>query len=706
MGRVVTIAVWLAWATASLAQSGLYDWSNAAPLSPAYPGILFTDIVTNVPYSTTHVRCLRMDTTTPGMRFYTTGRGSNWVDGATETPPAQYAETFISGLQSSSFKVRAAINGDAFSPVGLADSKDLRGYNVSEGVKVSSADASAVTFVVDKSLNRSIITTSSSAEPDTNDVHVAVSGFWYCLRDGSETGDSVTLSSRTGLGLSQDARYVYFVVYSGSIYALGTWLKHFGAYNGINMDGGGSSQMAWWNPSTKIAESLKSVPSGRLVGNHIGVYYTQWPAMRVLGNGVVIPDGTLSWSAVNGTDIGDTYEGGAGIVRTFTIRNDGSAPLELSGTPAVTVSGVNPADFTVTQQPTALTLASNETTTFQVTFAPTAWDFPFRKATLTIVNNDPDAVPYDFVVHGDVLDPVAPVANFTATPTRGTAPLTVVFTDLTTGGPLTNWEWDFDTDGVVDSTQQHPTNVFAAGDYSVRLVVSNALGVSTNTQVDLITVVPPTVPIADFSAMPTYGVEPMAVVFTDLTIGGTPTSWAWDFDADGVVDSTQRNPTNIFSAGSYSVQLTVSNALGSSTEIKADYVYVETLQDAWIIYYGLSPDDDDEDGDGMSNADEFRAGFDPYDDTSYLHVLGIELAGDDVNVVYLGANGDTSYGGPAVFTNVLEVSPAPGAGGFQSAGVTSVLSGGTGSGVVTNMIDYGGATNGPVRFYRVRVLTP
>ena len=29
---------------------------------------------------------------------------------------------------------------------------------------------------------------------------------------------------------------------------VGAWLKHFGAHTGINMDGGGSTTMAWWNP--------------------------------------------------------------------------------------------------------------------------------------------------------------------------------------------------------------------------------------------------------------------------------------------------------------------------------------------------------------------------------------------------------------------------------------------------------------------------
>jgi hypothetical protein len=80
-------------------------------------------------------------------------------------------------------------------------------------------------------------------------------------------------------------------------------------------------------------------------------------------------------------------------------------------------------------------------------------------------------------------------------------------------------------------------------------------------------------------------------------------------------------------------------------------------------------------------------------------------------VTYLGANGDTSYtNGPSSRTNVLEFTTGAANGSytnnFASAGVTNILSGGTGLGMVTNMVDVGGATNVPSHYYRVRVLVP
>jgi outer membrane protein assembly factor BamB len=73
--------------------------------------------------------------------------------------------------------------------------------------------------------------------------------------------------------------------------------------------------------------------------------------------------------------------------------------------------------------------------------------------------------------------PPAPVAGFTANTTAGTFPLTVAFTDTSTGSPTT-WTWSFGdmaTDNT--STLQNPVHVYQEpGAYTVALIVSNAQG--------------------------------------------------------------------------------------------------------------------------------------------------------------------------------------------------------------------------------------
>jgi formylglycine-generating enzyme required for sulfatase activity len=81
---------------------------------------------------------------------------------------------------------------------------------------------------------------------------------------------------------------------------------------------------------------------------------------------------------------------------------------------------------------------------------------------------------------------IPPVASFAATPAFGQAPLVVQFTDTSTNGP-TSWQWDFNNDGIVDSSQQSPTYTYAAaGLYSVRLVASNLGGSSFSLRHNLI----------------------------------------------------------------------------------------------------------------------------------------------------------------------------------------------------------------------------
>lgn len=81
-----------------------------------------------------------------------------------------------------------------------------------------------------------------------------------------------------------------------------------------------------------------------------------------------------------------------------------------------------------------------------------------------------------------------PVCDFTATPLTGTAPLTVQFTDSSTGN-IDTWAWDFDNDGVTDSTQQNPGYTYTeAGIYTVSLTATGLAGSCTETKVAYITV--------------------------------------------------------------------------------------------------------------------------------------------------------------------------------------------------------------------------
>ena len=74
----------------------------------------------------------------------------------------------------------------------------------------------------------------------------------------------------------------------------------------------------------------------------------------------------------------------------------------------------------------------------------------------------------------------SPTAAFTVDKTTGAVPLTVQFTDLSTGGP-TSWSWNFGDGGT--STSQHPSHAYvASGTYTVSLTVTNAGGSNSLTK--------------------------------------------------------------------------------------------------------------------------------------------------------------------------------------------------------------------------------
>jgi len=79
-------------------------------------------------------------------------------------------------------------------------------------------------------------------------------------------------------------------------------------------------------------------------------------------------------------------------------------------------------------------------------------------------------------------------ARFAASPRSGSPPLEVQFTDQSQG-EITDWEWDFDNDGTVDSTAQNPSNTYdTIGEYTVSLEVSGPGGADTETKVNYIEV--------------------------------------------------------------------------------------------------------------------------------------------------------------------------------------------------------------------------
>jgi len=162
----------------------------------------------------------------------------------------------------------------------------------------------------------------------------------------------------------------------------------------------------------------------------------------------------------------------------------------------------------------------------------------------------------------------SPVADFTASPLEGYAPLSVQFNDQSSYLP-TGWKWVYG-DGATD-TAQNPSHIYPTpGYYSVSLIVTNPWGTSTVTKTRYIHV-DGLAPMAFFSGIPTVGFSPLTVQFYDNSTGGTPDTWYWEF-GDGSTIWT-RNPVHIYDTpGLYTVKFWASNPYGVSSVIKAGYI--------------------------------------------------------------------------------------------------------------------------------------
>jgi len=158
------------------------------------------------------------------------------------------------------------------------------------------------------------------------------------------------------------------------------------------------------------------------------------------------------------------------------------------------------------------------------------------------------------------------VANFTASPTEGVAPLTVQFNDTSTGD-LTAWSWLFG-DGAwfntTDPSARNATHTYATpGVYSVNLTVANAYGSSCLYRQDYITVTPALPALVSITVVPDtatlvagenwqfealcrdqYG-DPMSGVTVDWSVGNGSVG---TIDAHGLFTAVAEGTTNITAA--------------------------------------------------------------------------------------------------------------------------------------------------------------
>jgi PKD repeat protein len=181
-----------------------------------------------------------------------------------------------------------------------------------------------------------------------------------------------------------------------------------------------------------------------------------------------------------------------------------------------------------------------------------------------------DSTDQDFaLVAYDVTTVPPPVAEFVGAPTSGVAPLTVNFTNQSTG-TITTHAWTFGDGGT--STLASPSHAYTtAGTYTVALTETGPGGSNTRTRTNYIVVSDPP-PVAEFTGSPTSGAAPLTVSFTNQSTGAI-TSHAWTFGDGGT--STLASPSHAYTTpGTYTVALTETGPGGSNTRTRTNYIVV------------------------------------------------------------------------------------------------------------------------------------
>ena len=165
-----------------------------------------------------------------------------------------------------------------------------------------------------------------------------------------------------------------------------------------------------------------------------------------------------------------------------------------------------------------------------------------------------------FTINQNISINVAPIAAFTADPEQGCAPLSVQY-NSTSSGQIDSYEWTFEGGSPATSTEANPVIIYTEpGVYSTSLLVSNAAGTDFIESTNSIEVLAGIEENA-FS----YAANGNTVTFTNNALNGS--DFFWNFgDAN---TSTEENPVHTYlAAGTYQVELTISNACETSTIIQ------------------------------------------------------------------------------------------------------------------------------------------
>ncbi|WP_298269791.1 choice-of-anchor D domain-containing protein [Geobacter sp.] len=169
---------------------------------------------------------------------------------------------------------------------------------------------------------------------------------------------------------------------------------------------------------------------------------------------------------------------GTGVLPILNVIKNGSGTGIVTSSPAGNITDVSSVFWWYSRFPTGTVVTLTATPSNGSSFGGWGGGLCTGKGSCVITLNVDTLVLAPF-------DSLTPVVNFSASPTQGSGPFIVNFTDLSQNA--TSWSWDFG-DGT-KSTLQNPSHVYSTpGSYTVTLTATNANGSTTLQKISFISV--------------------------------------------------------------------------------------------------------------------------------------------------------------------------------------------------------------------------
>ena len=239
---------------------------------PIFRGVEVCEGSTEVP-RLLQVRAVRVDLHEPTIDFLVTPR----IDEGTRAWGGRTTSEFLA-----EFTCQVALNGSVFDVFAKkrGDPMHVEGLSLSRGdlcVMTNHWDALLI------STNRQARVAHSPV--DARGAYNGLSGYYALLIDGKNNGGMRDHHPRSAVGISRNGRYLILMAIDGrqpgysesaSTGETAEWIRRLGAYNALNLDGGGSTALAieGADGAPLVLNRPCGPPPGteRRVANHLGVF--------------------------------------------------------------------------------------------------------------------------------------------------------------------------------------------------------------------------------------------------------------------------------------------------------------------------------------------------------------------------------------------------------------------------------------------------